>query len=401
MMQEVYSCETCNEMFKRKPMLVKHRKANHPESYKYHCELCDEGMADDLRGIMIHVSKKHDAEEYFNKYLLGKEKCRFDNCNTDLTFGGRFIGSYCCQSHYESQKKIDNGIELKIECTICNSLYEDVGGLQQHLTKVHKYNKIQLKEYYDTHLKKDDEGCCKQCGKALDLVKGRFTEGYMKFCHNTSCNVLWNNTNSSRADKCSESLTIKHKTNPEISPMKKEYWIAKGYTESLAEEKVTKRQTTFSKDICIEKYGEVDGIERWKTRQRKWLDSYPKQNYSKISQELFWRIYNKIKFNYSNIYFASLNDGVADYSKNKEYRLETKVTCRLLDFYIADNHKCIEFDGEYWHGVVGRGNRTLDADRDKEIVESNPDIQIYRVKESDYKNDKDAVVAECLEFLND
>lgn len=47
------------------------------------------------------------------------------------------------------------------------------------------------------------------------------------------------------------------------------YWIKKGFTEE-ALIKLNKEQSTFSKQKCIEKYGEEKGIEIWKKRQDKW-----------------------------------------------------------------------------------------------------------------------------------
>lgn len=51
------------------------------------------------------------------------------------------------------------------------------------------------------------------------------------------------------------------------------YWLNKGYSEKEAKEKVSDRQRTFSKEICIEKYGYDEGIEMWEKRQEKWIKS--------------------------------------------------------------------------------------------------------------------------------
>ena len=53
----------------------------------------------------------------------------------------------------------------------------------------------------------------------------------------------------------------------------KEFWIKNGYSEEEAKEKVSERQRTFALDICIEKYGEVDGLQRWLDRQEKWQNT--------------------------------------------------------------------------------------------------------------------------------
>jgi hypothetical protein len=52
-----------------------------------------------------------------------------------------------------------------------------------------------------------------------------------------------------------------------------DYWINKGLTEDEAKIALKERQTTFSLEKCIEKYGEIEGIKRWKQRQEKWLNT--------------------------------------------------------------------------------------------------------------------------------
>lgn len=398
-MTDVYICEICSKEFKVKFGLTKHKRIYHPEVFVYECKICGE-LAETLKGFLIHVTKKHNnAEEYFNKFLLGKEKCRYDHCDKLLEYNNRYSGCYCSQNHYESQLRINNDIKLNSICEICGAGYETVGRLQRHLTSFHNYDSYKIKEYYDNYFKKIDDGYCLYCSKKMEFTNS-FSIGYNRFCYNTDCNVRWYNENTNRLEDMGTSLKLTHKNNPNISPVKKEYWMSKGYSEENAIKQVSQRQKTFSKDICIKKYGEIEGIARWKKRQEKWLNSYPKQNYSKISQELFWNLYDEIKNKYRKIYFASLNKGICDYSKNREYRIETKNSFRLLDFYIEDINKCIEFDGTYWHGVIGRGNISRDECRMNDILDVNPNIVIFRVKEFDYNKDKEKVIQDCLEFIN-
>lgn len=69
-----------------------------------------------------------------------------------------------------------------------------------------------------------------------------------------------------------------------------EYYLNKGMTEEEALIALSERQTTFSLEICIEKYGKEEGLKRWQDRQDKWHSNFKKSNYSKISQKLFWMI---------------------------------------------------------------------------------------------------------------
>ncbi len=57
------------------------------------------------------------------------------------------------------------------------------------------------------------------------------------------------------------------------------YWLNKGYSEQESKELLSNRQRTFSKDICIEKYGFEKGTDIWEERQRKWLKSLNDSDY--------------------------------------------------------------------------------------------------------------------------
>jgi hypothetical protein len=72
-------------------------------------------------------------------------------------------------------------------------------------------------------------------------------------------------------------LREKKSKNPELyyssTTSRIEYWISKGYDEEKAKEELKKRQSTFSLDKCIEKYGEDVGLEIFNERQKKWVNS--------------------------------------------------------------------------------------------------------------------------------
>ena len=70
----------------------------------------------------------------------------------------------------------------------------------------------------------------------------------------------------------------KHAKRDDRVPTQLNYWIKRGYSEEEARDIVIKRQQTFNKKICIEKYGPIKGLERWEDRQTKWQDTLNKRN---------------------------------------------------------------------------------------------------------------------------
>ena len=176
-----------------------------------------------------------------------------------------------------------------------------------------------------------------------------------------------------------------------------EYYTTRGFTEAEAIELRKQRQTTFSLEKCIEKYGEEVGRETWIARQEKWLSSDGiktlKSGVSSISQELFDAISPYIKHNH---YYAT--NGIP--GVNNEYKLRTNNGVVLLDFFVPGIGKIIEFDGDYWHSDANPRKISREV-RDAKIIQKYPQFNILHVWEKDYKSDKEGTIKRCLEFLNE
>lgn len=194
-----------------------------------------------------------------------------------------------------------------------------------------------------------------------------------------------------RANKANEYK----KNHPESYTTRIEYYLNKGLSYEDAQIALKNRQTTFSLNKCIEKYGQIEGYKRWTERQNKWQENFRKQNYSKISQELFWLIYNNIINDFNDIWFAELNKGFKN--NEKVLKLNCNKVCKP-DFLIEDIKCIIEFDGDYWHSI-SKGNIARDKKRDLQIKNSGYDI--LHISENDYKKDKNNVLKRCLEFINE
>jgi len=178
-------------------------------------------------------------------------------------------------------------------------------------------------------------------------------------------------------------------------PNQVEYWLKKGYSDEESKKEISKRQMTFSLNKCIEKYGELDGRNRWLDRQEKWMNSYKKSNFSKVSQELFWRVYEKMDKK-EKIFFATLKNGIKDDSgKNNEFRLKLDNRVIMPDFIVGN--KIIEFDGTYYHRDSPE-NKKRDMMRDIIIKENGYDI--FHVNESEYKKIPGKIINDCFNFLN-
>jgi len=193
-----------------------------------------------------------------------------------------------------------------------------------------------------------------------------------------------------------------------------DYWINKGYTEEEGIKLRAERQSTFTLQKCIDRYGEEEGKKRFSDRQIKWQKSLSsggnlKIGYSRISQKLFYEILD--------FYNVSERDKIFFATHNKEYILEKENGgVWLYDFVDTINKKIIEFNGDMYHGNPKkykssdnphpfRKNVTAqeiwDKDKLKIDVAIKNGFEVLVIWDSEYRYDnKSETINKCLDFLN-
>jgi len=185
-----------------------------------------------------------------------------------------------------------------------------------------------------------------------------------------------------------------------ISDTTIKYYINKGYSLEDSEKLLKVRQTTFSLEKCIEKYGYDEGYKKWTDRQEKWLNNYQKINYSKISQEMFISIYKElinVGF-FDKVYFAKLdkNDNIHESKNNYEYRLKLNKSYILPDFFIPSLNLILEFDGTYYHRDTTE-NKEREKTRDENIINSG--YKVLHISEKEYKDNKELTVLKVVNYI--
>ena len=155
--------------------------------------------------------------------------------------------------------------------------------------------------------------------------------------------------------------SIKLKSNPEKYaskyPTKIEYYLKRGFSEKEATEKISEIQNRFSLEKCITRYGKEEGEKVFNERQEKWINTlnsktedekieinrkklFNNSGYSRVSQNLFWRVYDYFQLN--DIWFEELNSEIIRYDKKNKRHYK-------YDYVDFSKKKCIEFNGDYWH----------------------------------------------------
>jgi len=279
-----------------------------------------------------------------------------------------------------------------VTCQICQVQMKD---LTSHIFHKHGMKSKQYKSMFP-NMPIRSEVLLKQQSERIKGSKnpayqhgGKYSPFSLNFIHGTD------NVEASKI-KAKENKT-KDKDNTQI-----EYWLKKtnGNLEK-AKELLSQRQSTFSLNKCVEKYGKEKGTQIWLNRQEKWHNNYKKFNFSKISQELFWQIAEKID-SLDEIYFAELNKNKQkDLSGvNYEFRLRLNDSLILPDFIDNKTKKIIEFDGFYWHKVKNKKygfNLNPDIKKEKNLTKQG--YSVLRIDEKDYINDKNGTLIKCLNFL--
>ena len=355
-----------------------------------------------------------------------KKQCLFCENEFYTTSSRKVCCSTKCKKLYHSHQKFPDGSDY-VECKECGIREKQI---VQHIRKVHH---ITVDEYCDKHN-------CSKYDLTCKSLHDKISANVSKACKEGRCGWQKDGKNPSHNDECrsgrksawsmnfkgydglsddEKRQRIKELSNKVVdkmnsncnNPLRISYYTSRGYSLDEAKQMLKDRQTTFTLEKCIEKYGKEKGQEIFEARQKKWQDTLNAKpqdekerifkakmcngrGYSKISQELFMQLEKYIHNEYNEIFYATNGN-----NDNNEYIVFNSNTNKsyLLDFYIKDNNKVIEFDGDYWHGEK-RGNQLRDKQRENDIKALGY-VNILHVKERDYKNNPQAVIDECLEFI--
>lgn len=155
-----------------------------------------------------------------------------------------------------------------------------------------------------------------------------------------------------------------------------EFYLTQGLSEEEAAQALKKRQTTFSLEICIEKYGKEEGIKVFKQRQDKWQDTLNSKSQEekdlmnskkRLTLENFIRKYGKEEG--SKRYYSWLNKlqqrliyetGFLRFSRESINWFNSFIPCHILDnamfgeneFFIYDKKNMFFYDFKYKNVIV-------------------------------------------------
>jgi G:T-mismatch repair DNA endonuclease (very short patch repair protein) len=315
---------------------------------------------------------------------------------------------------------------IKKFCHICQKEI----GTYSHISKKHK---ISFQIYFDKFLRQKEDGFCIICNQptSWNQLLMRYNKLCSKKCRDKYGIYNFNNTlnfwikkgfneEESKKQVCyvqdqrREKMKLKYKQGliaNNVHSTQIGYWIKKGFTEEDAKLKVKERQSTFSKKICIEKYGEKEGLKKWEKRQEKWQETLNNKSQEEINEINKKRISNgfSISKNEIKIFNFLIQQG---FQLQHSQTIKNKNNQRYIVDFVFKN-KIIEYNGDYWHCNPSIYSPTYFNKRihqtaqekwikDKKRIEDlkNMGYIVLVVWEHDFKNEKEKTLTEIINFLS-
>ncbi len=261
-------------------------------------------------------------------------------------------------------------INISTDCKICKKHLKSMSGLGSHLKNQHskKYEEYLL-EYENIDVKKLEQEW-EDGREERNKLRIQRTLANNKKLYLSPKERMTDEQYKNFRDKMSKVFTLE--------------WFVEKYGIELGTKKYEERSQAVSANSYFKKYNQTN-----------------KNNWSKISQELFWELHRRVSKFYKQIYFAQLNH---------EYGCETN---KNFDFVILDNKKVIEFNGDHWHAnpklykedeiPLKFLNRTAkqcweeDSEKIEKAIKNGYTIKV--VWESDFMKNREKIILECLDFI--
>lgn len=267
-----------------------------------------------------------------------------------------------------------------MKCLICGKEFENGKFLSAHL-KFEEH--ITGKDYYDTYIKKPEEGICIVCGKPTKYIN--FTRGYTKTC-SQECNNSPLSNKGKNVSKTKQLYTTQQKEEikqKRIHTCLDRYGVTSNlvFANSHSKESRIKASNTHKQHILDGTIVGQNIKQSWKTRHNK-IQQYCKEHnctsvidlISKYGQG--WlsldipRIYvNKQNSVISNDYLPVIeqyfiSNQYSNKSKAEQYIIDNLnytgtiihndrivIKPKEIDIYLPDLKIGIEYNGLYWHSI--------------------------------------------------
>jgi len=351
-------------------------------------------------------------------------KCKY--CNREGFVDNKGLATHrrynkICYNKWIKEKEEIDSKRTKVKCLLCGKMLRNISNT--HLKK-HSITQQQYKKLFPNAPLFSEGLLDEQKQKREKTIKQRYTKEQIKYLHGKKSILSKEKKyNMPYSEFCRQNHINNITKNPEKYDKiyKKLGKKIKNFHQNMLDEdkqKFNKKKQKKRKKTNFKKYGvefpqRLDEIKDKvkKTKKEKYGDEYYRnaqkcrktlfKNYGKysnffphfslISQELFRKIEQKL--DNEKCYYAI--NGIEN--KNNEYQvLIGKIFVRFLDFYIQKRKKWIEID-EKRH--TNEEVIKKDKKREKEIFGKIKKIELLRISEKEFLENKNKTLQKCLDFI--
>lgn len=363
------------------------------------------------KGLSVYVTKtlKINHEDYYNNYIHHRDiNCYFCGDKGEFISIGKGYRNLCSKEDCVKKSFSSHSVEGFMYRNFCTREEAEI------LFNTENNRQLGLRLKTQEKLRTEDPLWDKK--RSRNCVEFWMEKGYSEDESKLKTQEVMSEIH--------EKTFKKFKDNPEKYISKNttniEYYIKRGHSEEESKKLLSKRQSTFSKDICIEKYGEEDGLAIWSNRQKKWMKTMDSKSddekieinrkkitgasFSPISQRLFWDIYNSC--GNEQVKFAELKKEFYLLSENKDWF--------AYDYIDMMRKKCIEFNGDFWHCNPRlfkpeeihriknkKASDIWENDKNKIDLVKSKGYDVLIIWESEYKKNPQQTLEKCIKFIND
>jgi hypothetical protein len=339
-----------------------------------------------------------------------KSRCSKEKANICEICSTKFISirkSACCSERcrqiLRSNKKLES--QDHISCPVCKQKVKQITA--QHASSHGYSTTTEMQEHLSMKTI--------TCDSVKELVRGENNPGYKhggkfsKFSKNFvhGYDREWH-------EKWAKNHSEFRNENKELFMSNIEYWQSQT-TDQEAAEKLYKEFQIRDLDYFVNKYGENEGKQRHQQKIERWLntlDDKPLEEKMDI---------NSRKVRKSSAFYSKAEKELFDALKETlpeltdQFALPVDSTAYNKQAYLYDMvyaTKIIEYNGDFWHSnplifkedhkcpYTDRTQKEIhNKDADKVRIAKNHGYEVKVVWEHDYKQDKDKVILECLNFL--
>jgi hypothetical protein len=201
----------------------------------------------------------------------------------------------------KSKEQYKDKVEYEdyVECKICGYRAKL---LQLHISKIHGIETKEYKKLFNVH-----RVLINSIGQQKGELNVAFNHGGKLSPFSKKFKNYENLTEDEKEEKLrqigvlsQDSRNANNNNNCRI-----DFYTSRGFSEEESKELLSKRQTTFSLEKCIEKYGEELGLIEWQERQEKWIDSL---NSKSDDEKIEINRKKSTKINYKTLYGKNILD---------------------------------------------------------------------------------------------